>query len=322
MNRSVPEVRAGDRPTGLIDTLQAGFNVVNHNAWLLIIPLALDFFLLWGPQPSLGPSFGRLAGELASPQLPASAAFAPGSEEARRGLVEMVERASQVNLLSLLALPAMGVPSFRASVAGEGTRIPLDSMTSVGAVVLACLVIGLTLATWFFGLLAQAVREGQAEVRRFVPDFAQTALWVIALFGLALVAVVGIGGPALVLLAAVSAAIPTAATVLEAILVGVVLWAFVYLFFTTDALYVSRVSPLVAIQRSVRVVRHNLWSALGLILLVVLISTGLTMLWQQVATNLRAPGVGLSIVGHSYISTGLAAASMTYYKERWERLRS
>jgi hypothetical protein len=130
----------------------------------------------------------------------------------------------------------------------------------------------------------------------------------------------GIGGPVVLLMLAASAAAPTLVTIAEAILVGVVLWIFVYLFFMTDALYVSKVSPIVAIQRSISVVRQNLWSSLGLMLLVLVISTGLSMLWQQLEGLLRAPGVGLSIVGHIYISTGLAAATMTYYKERSDRL--
>jgi hypothetical protein len=103
-------------------------------------------------------------------------------------------------------------------------------------------------------------------------------------------------------------------------LVGVFLWAFVYLFFTTDALFVSMVPPLAAMQHSVLVVRHYFWSTLGFIGLVLLISAGLSVLWQELAANLRLPGIGLGILGHIYISTGLAAAGMTYYKERIERV--
>jgi hypothetical protein len=212
------------------------------------------------------------------------------------------------------------VPSSRASAPGEGVRIPLDSIASVAAVTLASIVLGLTFATCFYGLLAQAVRDGRAQIRGFLADFPQLALWVLALFALLLVAAVGIVAPVILLMVVASATAPTVVTIVEAILVGVVLWIFVYLFFTTDALYVSRVSPIAAIQRSISVVRHNLWSSLGLMVLVVIISTGLSMLWQQVAENLRAPGIGLSIVGHIYISTGLAAATMTYYKERSDRL--
>jgi hypothetical protein len=46
------------------------------------------------------------------------------------------------------------------------------------------------------------------------------------------------------------------------------------------------------------------------------------VLWQQIAVSLRTAGVAVSIVGHIYISAGLAAASMTYYKERFDRLRA
>ena len=325
MNRSVPDVRASDRPTGLIDTLQAGFNAVNRNVWLLALPIAIDLFLWWGPQPSAGPILERWLAQAPPPQV--AAGFGPSFEENRVAALDSLRRgegAARYNLLSFLAPPLVGVPIFH-EARGEGPLLPLDSPASVVAVVLASMVLGLTLAALFYGLLAQGVREGRAGLRSFMPDFAQLAVWAVTLFIMALGVMLLIGGPLIALFVAIQAlgsqsVAAGLASVMAAIILGVALWAFVYLFFTTDALYVSRVSPIVAIQRSISVVRRNLWSSLGLMVLVLIISTGLSMLWQQVAENLRAPGVGLSIVGHIYISTGLAAAAMTYYKERSDRL--
>ena len=110
--------------------------------------------------------------------------------------------------------------------------------------------------------------------------------------------------------------------VLTPILLGVILWLYVYLFFTTDALFVSKVPPRVAIQRSIAIVRYNFWSTLGFIALRMIISAGFLVLWVELARGLGTAGVALAILGHIYISTGLAAASMTYYKERYQRLRS
>jgi len=334
MNRSVPEVRATDRPTGLIDTLQAGFNAVNRNVWLLIFPIAIDLFLWWGPQPTAGPMLERWLSQIPPAQL--STSLGPGFEESRRGAVDSLRRgegAARYNLLAFLAPPLMGVPVFLSppiaglpQTRGEGPLLPLDSPASVLAVVLASIVLGLMLSTLFYGLLAQGVREGRAGLARFLPDFAQLTVWVVALFLLMIAAIVFATGPFVALFVATQTMGPQSvaaavASVMAAILVGVALWAFIYLFFTPHAVYVSKVAPFVAIQNSILVVRYNFWSSVGLILLMLLISEGLHVLWQQLAVNARTAGVAMSIVGHIYISAGLAAAGMTYYKERFERLR-
>ena len=336
MNRSVPEVRASDRPTGLIDTLQAGFNAVNRNVWLLIFPIAIDLFLWWGPQPTAGPMLERWLSQVPPAQL--SGTLGPNFEENRRSAVDSLRRgegAARYNLLSLLAPWPMGTPAFLApplpfvppQIRGEGPMLALDSPASVLAVVLASMVLGLMLATLFYGLLAQGVREGRAGLARFLPDFAQLTVWVVALFFLMIAAIVFATAPFVALYVATQTMGPQSvaaaiASVMAAILVGVALWAFIYLFFTPHAVYVSKVAPLVAIQNSILVVRYNFWSSVGLILLMLLISEGLHVLWQQLAFSVRTAGIAMSIVGHIYISAGLAAAGMTYYKERFERLRS
>src|SRR5437867_2764530 len=160
MNRSVPDVRATDRPTGLIDTLQAGFNAVNRNVWLLVFPIAIDLLLWWGPQPTAGPMLERWLSQLPPGQL--SESLGPGVEEGRRAAVESLRRgegAARYNLLSFLAPPLMGVPVFLSppvvglpQTRGEGPTLPLDSPVSVLALVLASIVLGLMLATLFYGL--------------------------------------------------------------------------------------------------------------------------------------------------------------------------
>jgi hypothetical protein len=329
MNRSVPEVRASDRPTGLIDTLQAGFNVVNRNIWLLVLPIAIDLFLWWGPQPSAGPVLERWLAQPPPPQV--TEGLGPGFEENRRASLDALRRgegAAGFNLLSFLILPGIGVngvPMFQPK--GQGPLLPLDSPVSAVAVSMASIVLGLTLATLFYGLLAQGVREEKAGLRGFLPDFAQLAIWLVALFLLLVGVLVFAAGPlAAVLIASHTMGSQSVAaglaSVLVAVLVGVGLWALIYLFFTPNALYVSRVPPLIAIQHSIRVVRYNFWSSVGLMLLMLVIISGLAVLWQQLALSLRTPGVAMGIVGHIYISAGLAAASMTYYKERFDRVRA
>jgi hypothetical protein len=131
-----------------------------------------------------------------------------------------------------------------------------------------------------------------------------------------------VGAPLLAAVGAAALSAPVLASVLAPIALSIVLWIYFYLFFTTDALFVSRVPPQVAIQHSIAVVRYNFWSTMGFIALLMVISAGFWYLWLELAHSLGPPGMGLALVGHIYISTGLAAASMTYYMDRHGRLRS
>jgi hypothetical protein len=324
MNRSAPDIRATDRPPGLIDTLQAGFNTLNRNVWLLAIPIALDVMFWLGPQLSIGPLVERWLVTAAAPP-GIETGLAHSFEETRRSWLEFVrqdEGLSRFNVLSLLAMPALGVPSFRAGAQPAGPMVALPSISMAMGVGVASVLVGLGLATLFYGMLGQAVREGRALPTAYAPDFGRLYLWVLGLTMLLIAMLLGAGLPFLAVLGATGGRAPAVAGVLAPILLGIALWAYFYLFFTTDALFVSRVPPRVAIEHSIAVVRYNFWSTLGFIALLMVISMGLPVLWVELARGLGTPGVAVAIVGHIYISTGLAAASMTYYKERYERLRS
>src|SRR5438093_730340 len=54
MGHPVAEARANAGPSGLIDTLQTGFNTTNHHLWLLLLPLVIDLLLWFGPQLTMG----------------------------------------------------------------------------------------------------------------------------------------------------------------------------------------------------------------------------------------------------------------------------
>lgn len=323
MNQPLPDVRATARPTGLIDTLQAGFNTVNRYLWLLLLPLALDLYFWFGPQISIGPLVQRLLLEANAPA-GADAAVVQAVEESRRSLLQLIQQGdglSQFNLLSLLALPPpFGVPSFLAGVPGQGAVLPIDSVAAAVAVLVSCVVVSLGLAVAFYGLLGQGVREGRLAVRSFVLDLGPLSVRMASLMGLLVALMIGIGLPLGVVLSAVYALSPGLGAAVQAVVLGVLIWLFLYLFFTADAIYVSRVPPVLAIQYSVLIVRYNFWTTIGLILLFMVIVAGTNALWQALVNNLHASVMFVAMAGHIYVSTGLAVASMRYYKERFEAI--
>jgi hypothetical protein len=247
-------------------------------------------------------------------------------EELRVDSLRAIERdpnaLNRYNLVSLLSIPGLGVPAFHSGFPGypgQGPQAPLPSISAATAAAALCLLCGSLLSALYYGMLGQAVRDGRTTPTSFAPDFAPILAWTVALFVLIVVLVGAVFIPFGMLLAATHAA-PALTALLVPLFAGFVLWILIYLVFTSAAVYVNRVPPLVAVRQSIQVVRSNFWSTLGLILLIVLIGSGLQTLWEELAVNLPGIGAAAAIVGHIYIASGLSAASMIYYKERFERL--
>jgi len=107
---------------------------------------------------------------------------------------------------------------------------------------------------------------------------------------------------------------PATMTFLSVFMTMLAVSAWFYFFFAIDALFISRVSPWQALRMSLAIVRTYFWSSAGLIGLTLLISNGLNILWAALAA--QAWGLVLGIVGNAYIGSGLAAASMLFYRDR------
>src|SRR5437762_5623994 len=113
MSGPLQDVRATARPSGLIDTIQAGFNAVNRNVWLLLLPLIIDLSLWLGPQLTAGPLVQNWLTQI-SPPPGANGELVRAVEEGRQSSLQLMGKdpgVSQYNLISLLAVPIVGVPS-------------------------------------------------------------------------------------------------------------------------------------------------------------------------------------------------------------------
>jgi hypothetical protein len=93
------------------------------------------------------------------------------------------------------------------------------------------------------------------------------------------------------------------------------IWLYIYLFFFVNALILNDTGILRAIWNSFSVVRRNFWSTIGLMLLIGLIGAGFSIIWRMLSTS--SWGTLLAIVGNAYISSSLAAASFTFYRDRY-----
>ncbi len=92
---------------GVIDSLSAGFGVVNQRPWIVLLPVLLDLFFLFGPRVSVAPIVGRVM------TLPGveRAMTARGDETFEQVRRQILGAADEFNLLTLLAPGAVSIPS-------------------------------------------------------------------------------------------------------------------------------------------------------------------------------------------------------------------
>jgi hypothetical protein len=313
------------QPTGVIETLSAGYSAVNRHLWILLLPILLDVFLWLGPHVSYSPLVGPAVTQASewTRQVALGPRRAPTNSELLNRLDEnrqwIIDHADDVNGLALLswgpiALPSLGV------LPSPNDELAFVSGWVEGLVLLvACIGVSLLLGAWFYGSLAAAssgARGGPLAAGRGAP---RAVIGVLGLVGVELGTMLLLGLPVMLLIGFTAVVSPPVALLGGLLVTAGLLFASVHLFFTIPAIFVSKAGPLAAIQRSVVLVRRHLRPSIGLIGLTWLILAGMARVWDILATSLQSPyGVALGILGNAYIASGLIAAGMIFYIQRTE----
>jgi hypothetical protein len=316
------------QPNGVIETLSAGYAAVNRQLWVLLLPILLDVFLWFGPRVSYSPLVGPLVTQAAEwtrqvglgPRRAATqnTELATGLDQGGQWLIAQTD---EVNGLSVLAWGPIAVPSL-GSLPSASDELAFvggwhDGLTLLGASAAFSLLLG----GWFYQGLAGAstgARGGPLLAGRSTP---RSVLDVVGLVAVVFATGLLLGVPVLLLLGFTALVSPPVAVLGSVLVAAGLLFASVHLFFAIDAIFVSSVGPLAAIQRSVGLVRRHLRPSVTLIVLTWLILAGMAQVWDLLADNLQSPyGVALGILGNAYIASGLIAAGMIFYTQRTEPL--
>jgi len=300
---------------GVIDTLSAGYDTVNRHPWIVGIPVLVDLFFWLGPHLSLAPLVQRSLSRFAIPAgLPAE------TLQAYQDYRELILQAGEsFNLFSLLTTHIPGIPSLMAGREGLGSTLALDSPWAALLLALLLPIVGLLLASIYYVVAGQPVRGRDEGPRLLWGRVWRTWGRLLVLMLLAIGAAVFVVLPLAGLAALAGAVNGSVAGALAAALWVVALWVQFYLFFVVDAMVISDVGAIQAIRNSVAVVRFNFGAAMGLVVLIWVISLGMPIVWDALAQG--AFGTALAILGNAYISAGLAVASMTFYRDRIRALR-
>ena len=320
-------VRGENRPPGIVDTLTAGFQIVNRVPWVVGLPVLVDLIVWLGPRLSIATLADSVlaAATTLMDQLGQSAGPAGADQLSQfQQQVDLVRGGAQVfNLLSLLAFGGLAMHSaVPADQSGMSGPIEVPTLTGVVGAGLGLVLIGVAIGCVWLGFIAQQVREEQVDVPRLGRTAPRYWLAIVAFFLLLVALFLAIAVPVSVL-AAVAQMIAPAVGAFVAVVAAIafqllLFWCFLYLFFFGDAIVVSEVGPVRAALNSVRVVSSYFWSALGFIIITWVIMGGMGVIWSSLS---RAPvGIVVAILGNGYIESGLAAASMLFYRNRIARL--
>jgi hypothetical protein len=298
------------RQTSLIETINQGFLLVNRRLWILMLPLALNLFYWLGPRISFEPLLQRLR------------ALDPETwEMAREQIGEQLGVAiSQFDLRQFAFLP------FLRPVA-QYITLPtslLDVVTwhvgslpmFLGAFALINLV-GMACITLYLAPLAQGIGAEttvQPTWSRLGRVFGRLLGVVLVFLAAAVITVV----PFVVV--AVLASL-VSQVVGQFILIGWIalfLWMLFMSSFSFDAVVIQNVGPFRALLNSLLMIQRSFWGVVGFLLLSRVIIAGLAVVWQALAVNVA--GLLVAMVGSAYISTGLAAAHLIFYRDRLSRI--
>ncbi len=307
---------------GIIDTLSSGFALVMHHPWVLLVPIALDLFLWLGPQAHAKPVFDEMirlvAASAAQNPTPDTQATVDALQQALQAAGEQFNIFSYVALFGILS----GLPVLTGLTPPSGLEPAVafsiaDSAALLGWIAL-CALVGALLSSVYLEWIARRIRKEADSAAvfliRVLQDYARL-VWL----GIA----VGIGAvllslPFLLGAVLVSVLSPVIGMLFLMIVWLFFVWAALYLVFAVPAIFISRSGPFQAILNSIVVFRYNFWSATALVFLVILIEVGFSVIWQRFMGD--TVGEIAAVIASAFLGTGLIAAAMLFYYDRFEWL--
>ena len=329
---------------GVIDSLGRGFHIALKRWWVLLIPVVLDTFLWLGPRLSVAQMVQERMRSLDRQVL--ALAEGDAKEEWRTFSTFVGEAAEHYNMFYALRSSAFGVPSLFAwsrtrvgshsvyetlwiyfvQVIGRPDLLPaeLDAnsitwqvnsllvMGGAGVVLSLCgLAIGCLYLTGLAGELHPA--EGPGMGTRALRLGGRFLLFWFLRAVLAVIA----GVPIITLVGLVNLVSPALAMLVIVIVLMVTMWLSFLGIFMVASLAVNDAPLWEAIWNSVNVVLRNVGPTAWLFVLINLIGGGMAILWHMLSANAGLTWV--AILGNAYVGSGLVAASLVFYRERYAR---
>ncbi len=292
-------------------SLRAGFDVVSTHVILILLPTVLDILLWLGPRLSVG--------GLTSPALPPALKVFPGLKqlaEFQAGTQETIEHFNLLSLLSRLEVFPIGVSSLLVQKLSVETpfgtqRVVEISSGSAMGLMLLLIVLGWMIGGLYFRWVSGIVLgEEQSETE---VSFGQAIFQTLILSAIWMIGFIVVVVPIMLFLLVLLLYNPLLASALFFAVLVLSFWLIVPLFFTPHGIFMRRQNAFYSIFTSLRMARFTFPTSGLFVVCVLILSTGLDVLWNVPPDNSWMKLVGIG--GHAFITTALLAASFVYYRD-------
>jgi hypothetical protein len=298
-------------PPGVISSIKAGFDIIAAHITAILLPLSLNLFLWLGPRLRMDQLFNSMRADI----ILVWQTGGISAEDIQRVMDGYDKTIPMINLFWFLRTIPIGISSLLFPKEISQTPLGNPSILQVTAWNLFGWVFLLILVGWigggiYFRSVAWLATANKGDLPLSVARaIAQTMLisifWVI----LAMFIVV----PIFLVLALVLQFNTFIANLLVLFISLASMWVIVPLFFWPHGVFVKKQNVITSIISSVQMVRFTLPTSSMFVLTVFLLSFGLNFLWNMPPEDSWMTLVG--ILGHSFVTTALLAASFIYYRD-------
>ena len=307
-------------PPNVLKSLRTGFDAITKHLVLVLFPLGLDLLLWFGPHLQIRSLIEALVLEMNEVSQMFPADFA---EVLREGQEIWSMAAERVNLLVALRSLPVGIFSLLSSILPVGN--PLGSpffwdVPNLGSAILITLLFyltGLVLGGLYFSAVRHAAIFDEVKWGPIFKDWPRVSLqslllslfWVVFFIG-----VLVLGSCAATGMTFFSVALGQIAIILFGI---VCFWLLFPLFFSPHGIFYQGEKAWRSLLSSIRLTNLTFARTSLFIMLAILVNQGLNIVWQIAPEDSWL--MMISILGHSFVVTGMLSASFVYYQDinRW-----
>jgi hypothetical protein len=299
-------------PPTFFAAFKNGFNAVASHIYVILFPIILDLFLLFGPQLRIGKLLTPLYNELVSQS--ANIQQLPAADQAQF-FTALKEYIARINLLSVISTFPIGIPTIMApgvieNPLGVPYEVFLGSALSSFFLIILLYLIGVALGVVYFHLLATLGSENKqpSTVKTFFWQYFQVltfCLWFLAMIFIIIF-------PVLFVINLIQLLSPIVSQILFFGFLFLILWLGFPLIFTPHGVFAYHQNVLAAAFTSYRLVRSALPSAglfMSMIILLYLVSLELWVIPPDNSWLILA-----GIIGHAFLFSGLFVSTLYYYR--------